>query len=100
MNLKTQLKFYLNKRGMSASELARKAGVSKQLLSQWLNGAEPRKVQQVKKVADALGTSVDHILFGSGEDRERMRVTELDALLGDGWIGGVFELQIRRIKKP
>lgn len=100
MNLKSQLQFYLGESGTTAAELARKSGVSKQVLSQWLSGAEPRKLAQVKQVASALGTSVDNLCFGKGVDQERERITELDALLGDGWVGGHFEIRLRRVKKP
>jgi len=99
MNLKFQLRHYLDLRGMTAAELARKSGVSKQVISLWQGGAEPKKLAQVKKVAEALGTSVDHLCFGSGTDKEAQKATELDALLGDGWISGVFEVRLRRIKK-
>ena len=100
MNLKSQLQFYLGESGTTAAELARKSGVSKQVLSQWLSGAEPRKLDQVKRVAAALGTSVDNLCFGKGVDQERERITELDALLGEGWVGGLFEVRLRRVKKP
>lgn len=84
---------------MTAAELARKAKVSKQLLSLWLGGSEPRKLDHVKQVAQALGTSVDNLCFGDGLDQESERITELDALLGDGWVGGLFEVRLRRVKK-
>ena len=37
--------------------------------------------------------------FRDGEDIEAQKVTELDALLGDGWLGGTFEVRLRRIRK-
>ena len=40
MNLQRQLKTYLELRGMTATELARASGVSKQSISQWLGGTE------------------------------------------------------------
>ena len=84
---------------MTAAELARKSGVSKQVLSQWMGGAEPRKLDQLKRVSVALGTNVDNLCFGKGVDQERDRITELDALLGDGWVGGLFEVKFRRVVK-
>jgi len=98
-NLKAQLKLYLELRGLSAAALARKAGIPKQSLSGWTAGKRPADIEQVKRVADALGVSLDHLLFGSGVDSDAQRVTELDALLGDGWISGLFEVKFRRIKK-
>lgn len=99
MTLKSQLKYYLELRGLTAAELSRRSGVSKQVLSSWLAGSEPKKFSQVKKVCDVLEISLDHLLYGSGQDSDGQRVTEIDALLGDGWVGGVFEVRFRRLKK-
>lgn len=98
MNLKSQLSHYIELRNMTAAELSRKSKVSKQVISQWLGGAQPKKLTQLKDVALVLDTTIDHLCFGSGSDTESKKVTELDALLGDGWIGGVFEIKLRRIK--
>lgn len=99
VNLKRQLQFYLDKREMSASQLSRKAGVPKQSISGWLAGSNPRDVRQVKRVADVLGVSLDNLMFGDGEDRDSEKVSAFDALLGDGWVGGIFEVRLRRVKK-
>lgn len=99
MNLKKQLRFYLDLHEMSASQLAKKAGVPKQSMSGWLAGNSPRDVRQIKRVANVLNISVDNLLFGEGKSIEQQKVTELDALLGDNWIGGLFEVRFRRIKK-
>ena len=99
MNLKHQLKFFLDQRGFTASHLAKKANVPKQSISGWISGNNPRDVRQVKRVADVLGVSLDHLLFGHGDSHESRKVTELDALLGEGWISGLFEVRFRRIKK-
>lgn len=98
MNLKHQLKLFMQLRELSAAQLARKSGVPKQSLSGWLSGSNPRDVRQVKRVADVLETSVDQLMFGSGQDVEAQKVTELEALLGEGWIGGLFEVRLRRVK--
>jgi transcriptional regulator with XRE-family HTH domain len=99
MNLKHQLRYYLELKEMSAAQLAKKAGVPKQSLSGWLSGSNPRDVRQIKRVADALGISVDNLIFGTGNDNDRQKITELDALMGDGWISGLFEVRFRRVKK-
>lgn len=99
LNLKHQLKIFLQHHEMSPAQLSRKAEVSQQVLSLWLKGADPKKMSQVKQVADVFGTSVDHLCFGDGLDIEAQKVTELDALLGDQWITGLFEVRFRRVKK-
>lgn len=99
MTLKAQLTYHLKRRGMTAAELARKTGVSKQVLSLWLNGSKPKNVDQVKSVADALGVTIDNLMFGDGVDLESAKTTELDALMGTGWVSGLFEVRFRRVKK-
>jgi transcriptional regulator with XRE-family HTH domain len=98
MTLKRQLRFYLDLHDLTAAQLARKASVPKQSLSGWLAGSNPRDVKQVKRVADALGVSLDNLMFGQGEDANSRKHLEMNALLGDDWIGGVFEVRIRRVR--
>lgn len=101
MNLKKQLRLYLELNHMTAAQLARKAGVPKQSLSGWIGGSNPRDIKQVKKVADSLGVSLDNLMFGHGPDEQGQKHAEINALLGDEWIGGVFEVRFRRVKgKP
>lgn len=99
MKLKTQLQYFLRLRGMTASELARRSGVPKQSISDWMAGTPPRRIDQVKKVSGILGTSVDNLCFGEGEDPANSNVADLDTLIGDGWLGGLFEVRLRRVKK-
>lgn len=98
MNLKNQLKGLLLHKGMVAAELARKSGVSKQVISLWLAGTKPKNVEQVKRVADSLDVTVDHLLFGTGVEVKHNAAAGLDVLLSDEWISGAFEIKIRRIK--
>ena len=99
LKLKHQLRLFLEYHEMTPAQLSRKSGVSQQVLSLWLKGADPKKMSQVKRVADAFGVSVDLLCFGDGLDKEAKRITELDALLDeDKWIGGLFEVRFRRVK--
>ena len=66
VNLKTQLHAYLRHYDITAAQLARRAGISKQVIGTWLSGTSPRKLEQVKLVADELKTTVDHLCFGEG----------------------------------
>lgn len=99
MNLTKQIEFYLDKYGITATQLAKRANLPKQTLSNWLSGQKPKDITQVKKLAEALATSVDNLCFGSGEDMNAVKETELDALLGDSWVSGLFEVKFRRVKK-
>ena len=84
---------------MSASELARKAGVPKQTIHDWLVGKKARDAAQVLSVCRVLGTSMEHLMFGIGDKAEERKTVELETLLGDGWVSGVFEIRMRRVRK-
>lgn len=99
LNLKRQLKLFLQNNDMTPAQLSRKSGVSQQVLSLWLKGADPKKMSQVKQVAEIFGVSVDHLCFGDGLDKEAQKITDLEALMGDGWISGLFEVRFRRVLK-
>lgn len=98
VNLKSQLNLYLEKKELSAAQLAKKSGVSKQVISLWLNGGSPRKIQQIKLVADALGTTVDQLCFGTGLLKS-LDSSGFENLPTDEWLSGLFEIKIRRVKK-
>ena len=66
MNFKKQLRLYLYDKELTASDLARLAGIPKQSVSDWLSGTNPRDVRLVKKVANVFGVTLDHLLFGDG----------------------------------
>lgn len=97
MVLKEKLKELLKAKDMTASQLSRKTGIAKTTVSDWLAGSPPKDVRQVKKAADFFGVSVDFLCFGR-EPVPRESVTDLEALFGDGWVGGMFEVRFRRVK--
>lgn len=93
MNLKAQLRAYLAHKGLSAAELSRRTGVSRQCLSMWLGGASPKKIEHLKRVADELGTTIDHLCFGSGV----VESLSVRSAGGPPVLSGVYELSLRRI---
>jgi PAS domain S-box-containing protein len=64
VNFRHQLLHLLKIRKMTAAELARRSQVSKQSISNWLAGVQPRSIPEIKKVADVFGVSLDVLCFG------------------------------------
>jgi hypothetical protein len=64
LKLTENLKREIYTRNLRMTELARVAKVPKQSVSDWLIGTAPRDPIKVKKVAQALGISLDQLLFG------------------------------------
>lgn len=63
LHLKGQLAFHLDYRGWTCSELSRQTGVPKQTLHNWLKGRVPRRINQLKSVAECLEITVDDLCF-------------------------------------
>lgn len=96
MNLKEQLRFFLKKRDLTPAELARRSGVSRQVLSLWLDGVEPRKLRKVRSVANALGTTIDNLCFGTGEVAPPKAACPVLHVAAKDWESGIIEIQVRK----
>lgn len=95
MNLKNQLKLLMERNFLTMTTLSQKSGVPKSTLSDWLGGSAPRDLRKLKKVAEALGTTVDHLCWGKGlhaDEKEKIikYENEIDC--------GIFEVVLRRPK--
>lgn len=58
----------LDEKNITQSELARKTGISKGSISQYVNGSVDMSARNVVKIAEALGVTTDRLL-GTGFDR-------------------------------
>jgi transcriptional regulator with XRE-family HTH domain len=63
IRLKENLKFLFYKLDTYPAEIARIAGIPRQNLSDWQGGLIPRDPVKVKRVAEALGVSLDDLFF-------------------------------------
>lgn len=99
MNLKNQLKHYLEKKDISVTKLSKLSGVPQQTIHDWLTGnSKNPAIGQLHKVCKALNVSLDNLCYGEGSEKNENRVSDIEALLGEEWIGGLFEIRIRRVK--
>ena len=98
MNISKQLNILIADNNLSVAKTAKLASIPKQTLHNWTLGQSPRKIEDVKKVADVLGVSLDYLCFGDVE-KVPPEAPALDALVDGEWISGVFEVKIRKVKK-
>jgi len=99
MKLKTQLLSLMNQHRINAAELSRRSGVSKQVLSLWLAGSEPKRIEQVQKVARVFEVSIDELCFGECVDSiDKADSKNITSLFGSEWITGTYEVKLRRVK--
>lgn len=64
MNLKNNLRQLIKANNLNALKLSKATAVPRSTISDWLNGVEPKGLQQVKNVAVYFKISVDELVFG------------------------------------
>jgi transcriptional regulator with XRE-family HTH domain len=94
VKLKQTLLTLLDKNDLTAAQLSRKAMVPKQNLHNWLQGAKPRDVEQIKRVADTLHVSMEYLLFGIKEKSTNPLLDKADEISAGAW-----EVILRKTKK-
>lgn len=96
MKLKTNLKLLIDAKGYKTSQVARLSGVPPQRLCDWLSGAQVRNVDQLKKVCEVLGVTLDAILFSDVTDcSSKPNGAANDPQLEEQ----VFMVRIKRVKE-
>lgn len=106
MNLSRNIKFLLQLRGWSGAELARRAKVPKQFITDILSGRSPRQLANLKRVADALEVTggIDALVFSDlcVESTLKLKEKDLASLIFDdeaqSIYRGKFEIVLKRIK--
>jgi len=93
MILAKQLKDLLKQKDVTIAQLARATGISAKTIYQWLNGQKPRDLNQVKKVADYFGVSIDFLAFGI-QSKTHNDINSFKEEIN----AGVFEVILRKTK--
>ena len=91
MKLSQVLKANLDKKRIKITELSKATKIPVQTLHNWLAGQKPRDIEQVKKVADFFGISINKLCFDEIEHTNR-DISEFR----EGLLSGVFEVVIRK----
>lgn len=91
------LKELIKKRGVSVSAVARATGVPVTTIHNWLSGQPPRKIDQVKRVAEYFGVCVDYLCYEIDCITNPPKVLQM-AFERDEIYTGVFEVILRKVK--
>ena len=94
--LKKNLDHFLNKSGISASKLAARISVPKTKVNNWTAGVAPRDLNQLKKLADFMQTTIDALVF---TDLEVSNTSKNDSLNNPFAFEGDFRIRVERISK-
>jgi transcriptional regulator with XRE-family HTH domain len=69
MKLDKNLKRLMATQKMSLKTLSVEVGLPSSTVHGWLNGAVPKSLVDLKKIADHFGVSIDELCFGSMEKK-------------------------------
>lgn len=71
MQFATNLAQAMKQKKLSLSSLSRLSGISKTTLHGWLTGRKAKNVDQLKKIATILQTSIHQLLYGEPDPFEQ-----------------------------
>lgn len=95
MNLAANLKAHMGQRKISLIELSRLSKVPKQTLHNWLSGAEPKNLNQIRAVAQVFNLSIEQLCYGDKTVSKKTEIREYE----DEINAGIFEVVLRRVRK-
>lgn len=100
--LRHNLTLLLKEHRLTATQLSGKTGIAKQVLSDWMAGVQPRKIEHLYLVAQTLNVSLEDLCFSEAPTRsERAGIpkdTQVSKLLNQAdEIRGRYEVYLRRI---
>ena len=72
----------LDKKGLKNSDVSRATGISNMTLSDWKRGKTKPKTENIRKIADFLGVSVDYIMTGK-ETEYSIEMAKIDVELSN-----------------
>lgn len=94
IKIKEQLKHILQVRNIKVAMLARETKVPAQTIHNWLQNKPPKNIDQLKKVSDYLGVTLDWLLYGVETELKNPLEAHQEEI-----VAGVWEVVLRRPKK-
>lgn len=91
--LSNNLSVELKKRNLTVSALAKLANVPKTNIQNWITGSNP-DLEQLGKVADALGVSIEELALGKKPKSPVVEILEKLEIHN-----GLYEVSIKKVNK-
>ncbi len=96
IHLARNLKRLLQENQMTASALAREAGIPTTTLSNWIAGQSPKNIQQVYQVSKYFGLTIEQLIFDANTKQPKAD-NPLQHLNSDIH-AGIYEVILRKPK--
>ena len=97
MRFKENIQFLMASNDVSMTDLSKATSVPLSTLHGWTQGVEPKKIEQVKNVADFFGVTLDFIFYGI--ESEEIETENNFKKYDEDIMAGVYEVILRPVKK-
>lgn len=94
MELSSILRRIMEERRLSQRDLERQTGLPKSTLSDWLSGAQPRNLDDVRRLSRHLGVPFEYLLFGKTD-----HTVSIENLPSELLFEGYLKVKIERVIK-
>ena len=68
----------LQKYGVTAYKVSKETGITQSTLSDWKRGRSTPKTDNMKKIADYFGVTVEYLMTGNEQDKKEITITPKD----------------------
>ncbi len=92
------LKKLLKDRSISQRQAAVLADVPETVMSDWINGAAPRDLLAVRRLARALGVSTSYLLYEEKEEMVGLGIEELLQAEDKPTLSGLYQIEFKKVK--
>jgi transcriptional regulator with XRE-family HTH domain len=96
MELDKNLKNLMTAKNLKLAHLAKSVGIPKSTIHGWINGARPRDIIELNKVANFFGLNVHELCFGKDIKKTNVKNVKEEEVISRL---GEIELVLRRVKE-
>jgi hypothetical protein len=98
MRLDRNLNHLLKSKKIKLTTLSTKTKIPKQTLHNWLYGADPKNIVQIRSVADFFEITIEELCFGDLEKGIKNKSDDQFTKYHDEINAGIYEVILRKIK--
>ncbi len=88
------LKRLMAEQALTFKKLGEMSGVPASTIKTWSSGIEPKSLAAARKVARALGVSVEHLVFGTSDKQQASLTEVITTQLFSGWCKVTIEMPV------
>jgi transcriptional regulator with XRE-family HTH domain len=97
VKLKLVLKTLMESNNLTLARLSNATGVPKQTIHNWICGATPRSIENIRSVAIFFNLTIEELCFGAQPSEQKDSISPIVVYENEIRLG-IFEVVLRRVK--